>query len=165
MKKYFLLLLLPLFLISCNGENIQSSDIVLNKQQEQLQKEAVSQVWMPNIINFQEKKLAKIIFELRDKSDLKTYTYITAQQTWKLVFLCDSIWYWLPYSTQYTNPEKIVEYRGTSWWWNVTVPQADPNWLFMPEWLSATWVMCLDEKWEAKPVYIENEIIVSPIRF
>jgi hypothetical protein len=36
---------------------------------------------MPAIVNFQEKKIAKMIFELRDRENLSTYTYITAQQT------------------------------------------------------------------------------------
>jgi len=43
------------------------------------------------------------------------------------------------------------------------MPQADPNGLFMPEGLSATWVMLWDENTEEfRPVYFEPVIIVSP---
>ena len=46
---------------------------------------------------------------------------------------------------------------------SVVVPQADPNGLFMPTGLSATWLMMIDPKThEPRPVYIEPEIIVSP---
>jgi len=46
-----------------------------------------------------------------------------------------------------------------------TLPQADPNGLFMPTSSSATWLMMIDpETNKPRPVYIEPEIIVSPFR-
>lgn len=171
-KKIVTIIGLGLFsftLIGCEMPEKNTSDNELSKKQETIMKEANSQIWMPAITNFQERKLAKMIFELRDKADLQTYTYITAKYNGELKFLCDSIGYGLPYSVQYTNPDKLVDvtdYGIDSYQANdsATVSQADPNGLFMPEGLSATWVMCIDDKGDAKPVYVENEIIVSPIK-
>ena len=48
---------------------------------------------------------------------------------------------------------------------SLALPQADPNGLFMPSGLSATWVMLVNPRTnKPQPVYIENEIIVSPFR-
>ena len=129
--------------------------------------EAVRQVGMPAIVNFQERKLAKMIFELRDREDLICYAYIKCEYTGELTFIGKCVGYGLPYSVQYTNPEKIANRWGNSdvksysdlW----TLPQADPNGLFMPTGLSATWLMMIDPKTnEPHPVYIEPEIVVSP---
>ena len=124
--------------------------------------EADRQVGMPAINNFQERKLFKMILELRDQENLITYAYIT---TWdgKLVFIGKCVGFGLPYSVQYTNPEKLVyKNRGINRE-KILMPQADPNGLFMPQGLSATWLMMLDEQTgEARPVYIEPQIIVSP---
>ena len=131
--------------------------------------EANAQIGMPAIKNFQERKLAKMIFELRDQEKLVTYAYIVNHMTGELVFIGKCIGFGLPYSVQYTNPQKVVEadhqlghdLAGINW--PIVVPQADPNGLFMPEGLSATWLMMIDPKTgDARPVYVEPEIVVSP---
>ena len=85
----------------------------------------------------------------------------------QLIKICDSVGYGISASIQYSNPEKVVDYEdfvGDRVDANVgTIPQAEPNGLFMPEGLAATYVMCVDGKSEdVKAVYIEPEIIVSP---
>lgn len=115
------------------------------------------QIGMPAIKNFQERKLAKMIFELRDQENLLTYAYII-NMNGDLIFLGECVGYGLPYSVQYTNPEKYA-YNST------TLPQADPNGLYMPEGLSATWLMLIDKKTgKPRPVYVEPQIIVSPFK-
>jgi len=147
-----------MFWVGCEDRN--KADKVQREQTEKSMLEMNRQVGMPAIKNYQEKKLAKMIFELRDQANLITYTYIITI-TGKKVFLGKSIGYGLPYSIQYTNPMKKV--TGTHG--NVTLPQPDPNGLFMPDGLSATWIMLINPKTgKPKPVYIENEIIVSPFR-
>lgn len=161
MKKIFLILAMIIATLSLASCWTTDSNREMAQKQETIMQEINKQVGMPAIRNFQEKKLAKMIFELRDQEKLVTYTYITAKNTWVQKLLCKSIWYGLPYSIQYTNPMKQVrEYSDAT-----ALPQADPNGLFMPEWLSATWVMCIDPKdWNPRPVYVENEIIVSPFK-
>lgn len=166
MKKNLFLIVLSviLFIMACGPRN--NSDRTLNAQQETLMNEATRQVGMPAIVNFQERKLAKMIFELRDQENLLCYAYIKCEYTGELIYIGKCIGYGLPYSIQYTNPEKIVNRYGDS---DVRVsdvqviPQADPNGLFMPTGLSATWLMMIDPKTnEPHPVYIEPEIVVSP---
>ena len=121
--------------------------------------EAERQVGMPNIKNFQERKLAKMIFELRDQEDLICYAYMKNEYTGKFVFIGKCLGYGLPYSVQFTNPEKEIENGATG---IATIPQPDPNGLFMPSGLSATWLMLLDEKNVARPCYIEPALTVTP---
>lgn len=163
MKKYLFLICAAMFMLltseSCEGT--KSSNLEMSVKQERLMTEANRQLGMPAIVNFQERKIAKMIFELRDRSDLVCYAYIVNHMTGKLVFIGKCIGYGLPYSTQYTNPEISITGRQGI----VTLPQADPNGLFMPQGLSATWLMMINpESGDPTPVYIEPEIIVSPFK-
>lgn len=127
-------------------------------------REANSQIGMPAIKNFQERKLAKMIFELRDKENLICHAYLVNQMNGQIgQYLGQCIGFGLPYSVQYTNPSKITRMHvGGSY---ITIPQADPNGLFMPQGLSATWLMLINpETGKPKPVYIEPQIIVSPFK-
>jgi len=152
------LVLIGVVFAGCEVES--TSDSTMKKATEKTMQEMNRQVGMPGIKNFQERKLAKMIFELRDQANLITYTYIITI-TGKKIFLGKSIGYGLPYSIQYTNPMKIAEKKDKAGF--AILPQADPNGLFMPSGLSATWVMLINPKTKkAQPVYIENEIIVSP---
>jgi len=129
------------------------------KKTEVLMNEIDKQVGLPNIINFQQKKLMKMIFELCDKEDLITYAYLKADYTGKLIFLGKCIGYGIPFSAQYTNPER----RSTGTNGAIALPQPDPNGLFMPTSSSATWLMMIDPKTnKPRPVYVESEITVSP---
>ena len=154
----FLSLLVVACLLSLFGCRGNSSDNQMRKATERSMREAQSQVGMPAIKNFQERKLAKLIFELRDQEKLICYAYIASWEG-KLIFVGKCIGYGLPYSIQYTSPQKL-EHMGTAGY-NV-MPQADPNGLFMPEGLSATWLMMIDPEGNPRPVYFEPQIVVSP---
>ena len=121
-------------------------------------KQANDAVGQPDITNFYEKKLAKEIFELRDDSSLICYAYTKVEGTGKYVYLGRCMGYGLPYSTQYTASEGIVIRNGNSY----VLPQADPNGLYMPEGMSATWLYLIDENTgEPQITYAEPEIVVS----
>ena len=153
--------LLALLLAGC-GDTESSADKKQKEATQKLMSEAERQLGMPAITNFQERRLAKMIFELRDQEDLTTYAYIVNHMTGKLVFLGKCIGFGLPYSVQYTNPSYITEY-GRDGRGGKVLPQPDPNGLFMPQGLSATWLMMLDpETKETRPVYVEPQILVSP---
>jgi hypothetical protein len=154
-----------LFLI-CSAEdcNEPSSDKIQSDQQERILQEGTSQVGMPAIKNFRERKLLKEILELRDQSGFSTYTYVWRENApagqSNLVFLCNSIGFGLPAATQFTNPQKVV-HEGQNY--GLTLPQADPNGLFSPSAAEGTWVMCKNPRGDdVKPVYIEPRVIVSP---
>ena len=96
-------------------------------------------------------------FELRDDSELICYAYTRSDMSGKYVYLGRCMGYGLPYSTQYTCPETAKRYNGTPY----TIEQADPNGLYSPEGLSATWLWLIDEKTgEPNVAYIESEITV-----
>ena len=142
-------------LVSCDMP--RDSDKETKNQQEQLLQQANDQVGMPNITNFYEKKLAKKVLELRDDSKLITYAY-TTNMNGKYVYLGKCMGYGLPYSTQYTNPQKQVSNYSEA----TALPQADPNGLFSADGTSATWLVMVDEKTgEQSVVYAEPNMIVT----
>ena len=166
MKKVIYLLLITISIMSCEMKNQKKdADAVMQEQTKKALSEANKQIGMPAIVNFQERKLMKTILELRDDENLICYAYLYDRNNGTVgQFLGKCLGFGLPYSVQYTNPEKIVHdnnYQGGSFG---TIPQADPNGLFMPIGLSATWLMLLDKKGKPHPVYVEPEIIVSPFK-
>jgi hypothetical protein len=135
--------------------------------------EIAREIGMPDIVNFQQKKLMKMIFELNDKEDLICYAYIKSDYQGKFTFVGQCIGYGIPFSAQYTNPSKIIDpdsipgqgyYNGEGT--PVVISQADPNGLYMPTSSSATWLIMVDPKTkEMRPAYFEPEIVVSPYPF
>ena len=147
--------LLCLLLLACAESN--STDSRQSRRTERMVAEADRQTGDPAIINFTERKLARKLLELRDTEGVQTWTYIV-DLNGNLHLLFESVGYGLPYSVQFTNPERRIEDLHGG---NVTLPQPDPNGLFMPPGLSATMVMAATPD-GPKPVYVEPEIIVSP---
>jgi hypothetical protein len=164
LKMKLLMIVCGFLLINATScDTTPSADKIQAEQTEQSLSEANKQIGMPAIVNFQERKLVKMIFELRDQEDLITYCYLVNELKGEIgQFLGKGIGFGIPAATQFTNPEKIA--RSFSQGGFAILPQADPNGLFMPTTTSATWYMLLDEKGEPHAVYIEPLIIVSPIK-
>jgi hypothetical protein len=163
LKATMMILAVGLMLLTtgCNKTSKKSNEELASKQ-ESLMQEANRQVGMPAIINFQERKLMKMIFELRDQANLVCYAYVIPEMTGKPVYLGKCMGYGLPYSTQFTNP-MTLETPGYTERGCATMPQADPNGLFMPESADGTWLMMINPKTnEPQPVYIESRVMVSP---
>lgn len=121
--------------------------------------EAQRAVGMPGITHFTEKRAVKWLYELRDEPNYRTHTYIVTLEG-KFVKVCDSVGYGINASVQYSNPQRVYEGSGIDR--SATfIPQPEPNGLFMPEGLAATYVLCVVGD-DVKPVYVEPEVIVSP---
>lgn len=133
-------------------------------QQEKLLQEGSSEVGMPAIHNFQEKKMVKMLYELRDNPNLVNYAYLFSEVTGKYVYFGKCVGYGIPYSTEFSNPQKTIEGATTGEF--TTIGQAEPNGLFMPSSSDGTWLMMLnpDKNNEPTPVYVEPKVIVSPFR-
>jgi len=145
-------------LAGCDVE--PTSEQIQNRNQEQMNKNAVQSVGMPAITNFQEKRILKDILELRDTANLRTYAYIT-DLNGHLHKRCDSIGYGIPYATQYTNPS-VDTYYTSSNPQHTILPQADPNGLYSPPNAEGTWVLCkVPNSDKVSPVYIEDRVTVS----
>jgi hypothetical protein len=135
-----------------------NSTQIERRKQEEMNMQAVTQVGMPSIVNFAEKRMMKDIMELRDQN-VATTTYLV-DMNGRLHKVCNSVGYGLPYATQYTNPQRIAYDSGHM----TTLPQADPNGLYSPASADGTWILCVDSKTgKAKPVFMEPRVIVSPI--
>lgn len=165
MKKSIIYFLGICFILGCNQRPDNSSDKVLQRKTEKALSEATRQIGLPGIVNFQEKKLMKQIYELRDQENLICHAYLFNKMNGQIgQYLGKCIGYGLPYSTQFSNPIKTVRTNAHTGFIE-QLPQSEPNGLFMPEGLSATWLLLIDKKTDkARPVYIEPEIIVSPFK-
>lgn len=158
------LIVLMALVVACQPP--PSSSDTQRQRQEVMVNEGVQQVGMPAIKNFRELKMAKDIYELRDQTGLITYTYLWSEIQAKMVFLCDSIGYPIPYATQFSAPDSMQRYVvpatiNTSFSSGVALlPQAEPNGLFIPDSADGTWVMCLDGNGkDSRPVYVEPKVI------
>ncbi len=148
----------------CDKKKVPTADQRAAEATASAMEEAFAQIGMPAIVNFQELKMAKLIFEMRDKEKMVCWAYFVSLDG-KLVFFSKCLGYGLPYSVQYTNPDKVVHMIDNAYGNSFgTLPQADPNGLFMPQGLSATWLMLIDKENEPHIVYVEPEIVVSPFK-
>ena len=165
-KKYlYILATLPLLMGNDGCTPEKTTDQKVAEQQAASLTEAQAQVGMPSIINFQEKRMLKTVYELRD-SAVSTHTYIVNQMTGCLVYLGPSVGYGMPYAAQYSNPQVYTKVGapGGGWLYQ-NMPQAEPNGLFMPADAHGTWVLLKDpESKDVKPVYIEPDVMVVPFR-
>ena len=155
------------FLFTSCEPRKNNSDEILQKQTENSMKEANKQIGMPAIVNFQEKKNLKWIYELCDQEDFICYAYLASELKGEVgQYLGECIGYGIPYSTQFSNPSKYFDDpHGNYGAGSIVMPQAEPNGLFKPEGLSATWLIMIDPKTKKpRPVYIEPKIIVSPFK-
>ncbi len=91
-------------LSGCGYTATQSADSKIAQQQEQQLAEGDAQVPPPAIVNWNEKRMAKLIQEKRDVINLATWTY-TKNMDGKYTFVCESLGYGLPYNTRTNNPQ------------------------------------------------------------
>jgi len=166
----------PVSAAECGGwlqQPCQNSDTNVAADLEKLVAQGDRVVGMPSIVNFFEKQMVRQLYEMRDDPTYRTFSYIVNMQG-DFIFLCDSIGYGINASIQFSNPQKPVDLEdllgrveGNS---QNLMPQAEPNALFMPEGLAATYIMCLDpttlESAQPKlvPIYVEPNVIVSPFK-
>jgi hypothetical protein len=137
-----------------------STDVKVAEKQETSLAEANRQVGLPAIVNFQEMKLMRSLYEVRDQANLLTITYIV-DLNGHLHFLTKSVGYPLPYGTQFSNPEHIVRKFGGRY----VMPNAEPNGLFMPPTAEATWVIARSDTGELLPIYVEERVITTLEKF
>lgn len=172
MKKSILLFMIAILSFTlmsnsgCKKQVRPAADQELQRKTEVAAAEANRQVGMPAIINFQEKKHLKWIYELCDQEDMICYAYLFNSLKGEIgQYLGKCIGYGIPYSTQFSNPNKNLDDGGYNGMANTLMPQAEPNQLFKPEGLSATWLIMIDPNTKKpRPVYVEPTIIVSPFK-
>lgn len=142
------------------SKSTPSADKKMTENAETQNQQIDQMVGYPSIVNGFEKRMVRMLYEMRDNPEFRTYSYIVTM-TGQFVKVCDSVGYGINASIQFSNPERVYHDYGMDGRSAAFIPQAEPNGLFMPEGLSATYVMCLDGE-ELKPVYVEPEVVVSP---
>lgn len=161
---FFFTALLVFVVSGCGVGSPPSSDEKQQAEQERILQEGTSSVGMPNIKNFREKRMMKDILEMRDQTDFVTYAYLYNDYNGCVVYVGQGIGYPIPYSTQYTSPQKIAE-KGHQYGYAIT-PQADPNGLFSPPSSEATWYLMKDPNSDALGVqYLEPRMMVTPFKY
>lgn len=129
--------------------------------------EAQAEVGMPAITNYQEKRMLKQIYEMRDQT-ISTQSYIVNSMRGCLVYLGQSVGYGVPYAAQYSASQafgRLDSSLDNSYIAYGQKPQAEPNGLFMPASAEGTWINLLNpETKKTQVVYIEPQVIVSPFR-
>jgi len=169
MKRYTIifaaLFAVLLGLAGCNQES-RDSTILQSTQQENQLRDGVAATGLPAIKNWRERKLMKLIYEMRDQEGLVTYTYLKNQMTGKPVFMCKSHGFAINDATGYTNPVRFARLDApgdSATRRHDLIPQAEPNGLFTPDVSNEKWVVCLDPKTaKAYPVLVSGDIVVSP---
>lgn len=147
---------------ACNNQG-PTSDERAAKQQEIALENASQRIGIAHVNNFTEKALANRIVEMRDQPNLATYTYMQGMDG-RLICLGRSIGFGLPYATQTSSPQKIVNNRydnNSNSAYDGPMPQAEPNGLFMPDNAEGTWVVLIAPDGTPTPTYIEPRVTVS----
>ena len=167
MKKIFGVILFLFIFVGmgafAGGQAEATTDQKDQMLQDQLTAEAQRETGMPAITNFQEKKIMKDLYELRDQAKIITYIYSQSAMTGKFIFVGKAIGFPIPYATQYSNPEKRAYTQGYREY-GYNLPQSEPNGLFMPSSADGTWIMLIDPKTgNPSPTYFEPRMSCSLI--
>lgn len=164
-KKGLSLLIVTLLIIGicvgCTDVTQKSGEEKMAEAQKSLVNQANDKLGLPEVKEFYEKAMAKEIIELRDNSKLICYAYTKNEMTGKYVYEGKCMGFGLPYSVQYTNPQVEVYAGGYERGFG-SMPQADPNGLYMPSSAAATWLMMINEDTGKREVqYYEPNVIVT----
>lgn len=177
-KKMIALFMVALLIISSLVGCVRAeptADLLQSRKAEQANKQAAQSVGEPRIVNFKEKRDLKRLYEARDNAELITYVY-TTNRDGKKIFQGRALGFGMNASIQYSNPmkysgvmtDKIVDEAGDilEFVWDYTLtPQAEPNGLFMPEGLAATYLFMINEETgETYIDYVEDDIQVSEVK-
>jgi len=138
-------------------EETTTADQRAAQQQEDVAKRAQDEVGIYQPTNFTRKRLANRIGQMLDSPNLATISYAQGLDG-KLRCIGHTIGFPLPGATQTTSPQKweripTAVNAGVS-----LVPQAEPDQLFYPSSMDATWIVLVNSKGVAAPAYFEGHV-------
>jgi hypothetical protein len=157
MKRIVLVLvLLSLVLSGCLAT---SSNDIERAQSETAQMSIIQNQPAPDLGGYSFEREIVIQTYLARNNTIATYAYMFTMDG-KLIEICPSIGYPIPYSTQITSPDKGEVFYGES----LVLQNAEPNGLYPPGDAAATLVQCTNEDGSVTPVYIEWYVLAFPYR-
>lgn len=159
MKKILLVLfVLMVFVLTSCGDYTSQSDIEQGQQSDGVEAITRNQP-IPDLGGYSFERQIVIETYLARNNTIATYAYMFSMDG-KIIEICPSIGYPIPYSTQLSNPER-TEYTSSGM---VTLPNSEPNSLYPPGDAAATLVQCVQPDGSVAPVYIEWYVLAFPYR-
>jgi len=104
-----------------------------------------------------ERHMLIALYTARQKAT-NTFSVVQSDFTGKILWSCPSMGFPLPYATQLTNPQQLIQKSDSSHWYDGVIGQQEPNGLFSPPAADGTWVPCVDEHGKITPVYEERKV-------
>lgn len=155
MKKFMLfVVVLAMFLSAC----APNSNYTETQQQEAGVNAIVQNQPVPDLGGYSFERNIVIETYLARNHTIATYAYMFTMDG-KIVEICPSIGYPIPYSTQLSAPEKLA-YSSSG----AVIPQSEPNGLYPPSDAAATLVQCVNPDGSVSPTYIEWYVLAFPYR-
>jgi hypothetical protein len=159
MKRILVLtIMLLVFLVGCVPDTTQTNRLESEQQQRGVMAIVQNQP-IPDLGGYSSERDIVIQTYLARNQTVATYAY-TMTYDGKVIELCPSIGYPIPYSTQLTAPE-VADYYSAG---PVTVPQSEPNGLYPPGNSAATLVSCVNPDGSVSPTYFELDVFAMPYR-
>ena len=84
--------------IDCDSEAKPNAEKRQTEQTDKILDEINRQIGLPNLTNFQQKKLMKMVYELCDREDLICYAYIKSDYQGKLMYIGRCVGFGVPFS-------------------------------------------------------------------
>lgn len=156
LKSFLILfLILAVFLSGCATQN--ANDI--ERQQQNAANIAIVQNQpVPDLGGYSFERQVLIDTYLARNNNISTFAYMFTMDG-KIIEICPSMGYPIPYSTQLTAPEKVDSYS-----YSIVLPNAEPNGVYPPGDAAATLVQCVNSDGSVTPVYIEWYVLAFPYR-
>jgi hypothetical protein len=151
--KYIVLILVMVGLVAaqCGSQQIE------REQQERNQLSLIQNQPIPNLGGYSFERDVVIQTYLARNRTIATYTYTMTEIEAKIIEICASIGYPIPYATQLTNPLQYVSSGGT-------IGNPEPNGLYSPATAEGTIINCANEDGTITPTYWEPRVFALPYR-
>jgi len=155
MKKFLVILCVVFFLlVACGPVSVNDAEV---QQQKAGNMAILNNQPMPDLGGYSLERQIVIETYLARNNAIATYAYMISMDG-KIIEICPSIGYPIPYSTQLSNPDKI-DYTGGG---PAVLANAEPNGLYPPGDAAATLVQCVNDDGSVSPVYIEWYVLAFP---
>lgn len=159
MKKVIAIVLMLVVLCGSFAGCVPASQQEERDYTEQVKKQTLDSIGLPNLTTFFEFSQLKEIYEMRDDPNLIMYWYTKCEMTGKWIYEGKCVGFGIPYGASITNPETYLGSNGA------VVDQAEPNGLYTNNvTTSATWVLTVGLNGEIEPNYCEPGIRVTPTK-
>jgi hypothetical protein len=153
---------LAIMSLAACSEYTPSAEQVQANQQQDISKRAVEEVGIYTPTHFTRKRLANRIGQLLDDPNYATVSYAQGMDG-RLTCIGHTIGYPMPGATQTTAPQRLATSAETLYRDDMLVPQPEPDQLYYPASVDATWILLINQKTgQAEPVYFEGHVQTFP---